>query len=285
MNKKNVFLDILNIIWPVALYLLIKAFFVTAVTTFISYAKNARLIIGNLDFSTLASSADVSEMLRVLSYYTTIIVTLVCIPVFYVIYKRDKMRRNENGKKVRLSQNAVGLIVLLGVSLNVSLNNLIYLSGIAFDSEAFNETTASLYSSGLIWELLGAVILAPVAEELIFRGVLYARLKKVFPPIVSAVISGLVFGAIHGNIVQFIYAGIIGIIFAVLVEKYKTIKVSILAHATANFVSIISVESTMFDFMYKNNATYVAITIASCCVAAFIIGNLSQSEKSSRSGF
>ena len=68
-------------------------------------------------------------------------------------------------------------------------------------------------------------IIAPAAEEMIFRWLIYLRLRDWLKMPVAAVISGLIFGIYHGNIVQGIYASILGTAFAWILEmewKYFT---------------------------------------------------------------
>ena len=68
-------------------------------------------------------------------------------------------------------------------------------------------------------------IVAPAAEEMIFRWLIYLRLRDWLKMPVAAVISGLIFGIYHGNIVQGIYASILGTAFAYILEMSGNIYV------------------------------------------------------------
>ncbi len=52
---------------------------------------------------------------------------------------------------------------------------------------------------------------APLGEEIVFRGVVYGQLRKVLKVPYAVVLSGLAFGLFHGNLVQAVYATVIGI--------------------------------------------------------------------------
>ncbi|MBO5072845.1 MAG: CPBP family intramembrane metalloprotease [Eubacterium sp.] len=77
-------------------------------------------------------------------------------------------------------------------------------------------------------------LLGPLAEEVLFRGMIYAKLRRGFSMWPAAIISGLLFGAYHMNWVQGIYATIIGVVLAYIYEKTQTIWGSCLLHVAFN---------------------------------------------------
>lgn len=82
-----------------------------------------------------------------------------------------------------------------------------------------SEGTAALFS-GALWQqffLMG--IAAPLSEELLFRGILFERLRMALPFFWAALGSAAFFGLVHGNWAQGIYAALMGLILAWLYEK------------------------------------------------------------------
>ena len=77
-------------------------------------------------------------------------------------------------------------------------------------------------------------ILAPLGEEIVFRGVVYGQLRKVLKVPYAVVLSGLAFGLFHGNLVQAVYATVIGCLLALVYEWYGTIAAPMLFHSVAN---------------------------------------------------
>jgi hypothetical protein len=75
-------------------------------------------------------------------------------------------------------------------------------------------------------------------EEFVFRGIFYHSYRK-SGILGAALLSGVLFGMLHLNINQFIYAFFIGIIFALLVEATGSMFSSMLAHFAINTYSII----------------------------------------------
>lgn len=91
----------------------------------------------------------------------------------------------------------------------------------------------------LVGAFISTVIISPICEELIFRGVFMNRLRLITPVIFSLLASSLLFGALHsfGSIIS---AFVFGICMAILYLKTDNICVPILAHFLNNlFAEII----------------------------------------------
>lgn len=82
--------------------------------------------------------------------------------------------------------------------------------------------------------ILMVVVIGPIAEELLFRGVIYGGLRRGFTVTQAAVISAAVFGIYHKNIVQGIYAALFGLLLAYVFEKTQTIWGSTIVHMMFN---------------------------------------------------
>ena len=63
----------------------------------------------------------------------------------------------------------------------------------------------------------------PLSEELLFRGILFERLRMALPFFWAALGSAAFFGLVHGNWAQGIYATLMGLILAWLYEKKEPI--------------------------------------------------------------
>ena len=83
--------------------------------------------------------------------------------------------------------------------------------------------------------LLFTVICAPIYEEWIFRKLLIDRTIK-YGEGVSVILSGLMFGLLHGNLSQFVYAFSLGIFFAFIYVKTGKVHYSIVLHMAINFM-------------------------------------------------
>jgi len=97
-----------------------------------------------------------------------------------------------------------------------------------------NDPAAALLVSMDPWAvLLCTVILAPIAEELFFRKALIDRLSA-YHPMDAILYSALLFGLIHGNLTQFLYAFPIGVLLGIIYWRTKNIRYTILLHMGMN---------------------------------------------------
>ncbi len=75
--------------------------------------------------------------------------------------------------------------------------------------------------------------------QILFRGIVFRSMQKVFPVWISVILSAAMFGAYHMNIVQAVYATFMGIIAAIIYDKTNHLIYPILVHAANNFVGVI----------------------------------------------
>lgn len=126
------------------------------------------------------------------------------------------------------------LTVLLALSASIGLNALLTLTGFADSSQAYQRVADRQYGVTFAVGLVLYGLISPFAEEVVFRGVIYNRLRRLYNPAVGIVASGILFGAFHGNLVQGVYGGCLGMLMAYLYEKSGRLWISFLFHAAAN---------------------------------------------------
>lgn len=85
--------------------------------------------------------------------------------------------------------------------------------------------------------LLIVAVWAPLAEELVFRAMLFRTLRKGFSFWAAAVISGVVFGVYHMNLVQGVYASLLGFLLAWFYEKTNSLLGCYLFHFLFNLLN------------------------------------------------
>ena len=91
-------------------------------------------------------------------------------------------------------------------------------------------------ASGSTWEAaIAFIILAPVFEELLFRKVIVDKVLS-FGEWPAIIFSGITFGLFHGNLTQFFYAALLGMVLAYIYIRTGNILYTILIHACINFL-------------------------------------------------
>jgi hypothetical protein len=106
-------------------------------------------------------------------------------------------------------------------------------------SEGYQEVNDAIQADTLLMQLLAAVVVGPILEELLMRGLLYGRLKDLMPAKAAIVCSAVAFGIIHGNLVQGIHGFVVGLFLAWLMERFDNLWVPILAHMAANMATLL----------------------------------------------
>lgn len=124
--------------------------------------------------------------------------------------------------------------VVLACSISLGLNALLTLTGFADSSQTYREVADRQYGVAFAVGLVLYGLLSPLAEEVVFRGVIYNRLRRLYNPAVGIVASGILFGAFHGNLVQGVYGACLGMLMAYLYERSGRFLIPLLFHAVAN---------------------------------------------------
>ena len=101
--------------------------------------------------------------------------------------------------------------------------------------EALQKTDLRLEEKVLMGVL--AVFLAPLAEEMIFRGILYPTIKQAGFPRTALWVTSLLFGAIHLNLIAFVPLTLFSLLLIWIYEKTGSLWASITAHSLFNFTS------------------------------------------------
>lgn len=202
-------------------------------------------------------------------------VTVLCtIPFFLWMFCRDKKYELQLGIPQVPKANAGRYIwiVLLGIVSNLAFNNILLLSNLAAFSEGYQEASQTLYAESLAMQLIGLGIITPIGEELMFRGLIYRRVRCMIGPKNAIIVSSLVFGMYHGNLVQGIYGFFLGLLMAWLYEKYGSILAPMLLHVCANMVSIVATKLQVFDWIFQSFPRIIVTTVAcAACGAAVYV--------------
>ena len=221
----------------------------------------------------------------------------VTIPFIARYYQKDKKEPTvfwehmelEFEKKTTARKVGNGILMFLaGAAAGMMLNNLLMLTGLEEISQGYQEVNTNFFAGGILFELLGACLLTPFLEELLYRSVVYGRLcdmmildnEKKTPQgqkrernsrILAMVISALLFGVLHMNLVQFIYAGVLGILLAWFMEKSGHFYGAFLAHMGANLMAVLRVETKIFSWMETPKPAFYGATAVLAILTVVLI--------------
>lgn len=108
-------------------------------------------------------------------------------------------------------------------------------AGLPTDQQEMVELVRNADSRGLLLLIaLLAVVIAPVAEELVFRAGLFRYLRTRAPRTLALAAPSLLFAALHGNVVAFAPLAVFGVLLSLAYEQSGRLLVPIVAHALFN---------------------------------------------------
>lgn len=101
-------------------------------------------------------------------------------------------------------------------------------------TDQYTELMEQLIGGNIWLSLLVTVILAPLAEELLFRGVTMKMAQKIMPFMAANILQAVLFGIYHMNWIQGVYAFVLGLLLGFTAEYFHSVWASILLHAFVN---------------------------------------------------
>ena len=131
---------------------------------------------------------------------------------------------------------SVGIVIGLTFTINAGMTIANWLFPDVMDSYKELMEASGLVDNVLITVVYG-ILLGPVLEELALRGLTFGYLEKSnIKPFLMILISGILFGAMHLNLVQGIYASVLGFFLGYLRYKYRSISITIVTHILFNLM-------------------------------------------------
>lgn len=135
---------------------------------------------------------------------------------------------------------ALPVLALTSAAWNLLLRGL----GLPDDPQDLLAVFGSVHSTPLLAGMLFvACVLAPLNEELLFRGAIFRFCRQRFGRAPALLVSGILFGALHGNWASFVPLAVLGAALALAYERTGDIRVSIIAHGLFNLNTLLVVLS------------------------------------------
>lgn len=175
------------------------------------------------------------------------IILIIFLPIFLILFNKYK-------SNTKLYLNKVILCIILGISLSLTFN--IYLNLI----NIYNISKLPIYV-----QIISSGIIGPILEELLFRGIIYNKLKEFNNTTKAMIISTIIFSLFHSTLVDIIYALFIGYLLVYIYEKYKSIKYPIIIHISAN-ISVI-----LISLILSLNLFILNIILFILCIIVLLI--------------
>lgn len=175
--------------------------------------------------------------------YVLLIINVAVIGLVWLIAKCKKEKIKEKIELNKINGALIGLGVFMAIGIYVFDTGLVEILG---RTNGFRNAYIQLENAfkftdhtPFIVNILIIGIIAPFAEELLFRGVIYQALKKYFHIGIAIGIQAVLFGLVHINSVQVVYATLMGILCGYMVYKTKSLWSGVVIHIANNTISCI----------------------------------------------
>lgn len=195
----------------------------------------------------------------------SIIFSVFCIALFAIWYYRSCGGNLKiNIKKSFHPYEILGIVLLIP---GAQFMSSIVTSMIAvFFPNWFEDYMELIESAGLSGDvplimMIYAVLLAPIGEELIFRGVTLRIARRAFPFWIANIIQALLFGIFHMNPLQGCYTFLLGLFMGYICEKGGTLYHAILFHFLFNLWGTTASEWLMVEDVLLQGLIIIAGTI------------------------
>lgn len=156
--------------------------------------------------------------------------------IFGLWYKFGFVKKNKIPVKQVYTIRNVICFAALGLGFQFCISYMLELVNILFPAvmKSYMELVESMNIGNSWLTLVVTVCLAPIGEELIFRGVIMGYGKRVMPFLWANLIQAVLFGLYHMNLVQGAYAVVLGLVLGYLVKKCDSLLASIAVHFVVN---------------------------------------------------
>lgn len=200
------------------------------------------LLILSFSFYYVNSGYDInflSSYISDIQIYLVVILGLIFIPLLLFKYKKFKIKE----KKISKFYLYICFVYLLSVSYNI----LAYY----FDKHVL---LSGLYGNdiNIFVSIVSTVLIGPIIEELLFRGIIYNNLKEKYDIKKSMFITTVLFSLCHFTFVQIVYTLIFGYLLVYIYEKYQNIKYPIILHMVSNLVTTLISLFVIKDYLIIN---------------------------------
>ena len=205
----------------------------------------------------------ISSNINAIQFFKVFLFILVIYSISFL--KKKSLLEKIDIKKINIKDIFVAFHIFL--ALNFIMNVFLSLNIFSNLREAHESTVVvnSLLNGESFWLILLSVgILGPIAEEILFRGLILNKLLTSMNIKKAILIQAILFGIAHEDSFQMIYAFIFALFYGIVSYSFKSIVPAIIMHMYSNSITIINlfVNNPKFNlFVFFIYIIAIALTI------------------------
>jgi len=176
-----------------------------------------------------------------------IVEALLLIPAIVgILYKRNKDESLADRLAFhKMKPKAIFATLLCGIVI-IPIGTLANAVSLLFTENTVTESSSLYLDQSVMTALLFVAVVGPFVEEFVFRSVIYKGYRKAGGRIGAVVLSALLFGLMHMNLNQLVYAFVVGILLALVVEAADSVWASVICHFVFNAENVVVMFLTKF---------------------------------------
>lgn len=197
---------------------------------------------------------------------------LIALPLSYLIVKNEKPLPAAESIKYTPLQLLQISVTTLGISYGLNYFTSILQTLFPFLQDNYESAMDTMYDSSMLLTFFFVVVMAPIMEEIVFRGIILSRLRG-FGDKFAVVACGIFFGLWHCMFTQFFYAAAIGMVLAYVTLRTGNLKLAMFLHFLNNGISFaVSIAGEyLSDGAYEAFAMVLGFFIIGCLLSAIIL--------------
>lgn len=171
---------------------------------------------------------DLIYILSSFSYTNIVALYMVRIVCFYfMVWILTDKAFIDNIKTLKLDELACSIVIGFGATMISLLSILILKPSLGYN-----------VSNDIPYKFLVLLLIGPIYEELYYRGLIMTLTKKLVSPNLAVILSSLLFGLLHGDLIQKFYAFILGIFLGKIYQYTNNLVYCIITHIAVNFLGL-----------------------------------------------
>ncbi|SFU59874.1 hypothetical protein SAMN04487886_107012 [Clostridium sp. DSM 8431] len=258
---------LLRVIFTVLIYIIIQTG-VQIVSVFIAYFQNVSVDV-NLTESIISSVVKMKESKYLISFISIIFTSIVYYFKFF-LKKNSEEAIDIKLKKISICQFIESIFI--GISITCLLY--IFMTNCLINEESVNPhlVLTNFSMLNIIFYVFIGGILVPIFEEILYRGIVFEHLKKLFNIKLVIVLQAVIFAITHNNKAQVIYTLILGLILGVVYCINENIINCCIIHIIFNVLG-------MYVLPYVNWTNKTMYGIIGASIVVLFIGVLCMVKK------
>ena len=223
---------ILSVLLQAILYIPVYIYYITY--------SNIKGAANNEDMLSIIENMLKSIVNMDLIVYSTVAWGICGIFVFYLWYKRVTSTTPKVSFKRDISAYTIFGILLIALGSQLFVNYICNILSTVFTDEfnyfanLFDTSTLSVLATYIL--LFYGIFIAPIHEEILFRGVIFHYMQKGCPFLIANILQAALFGLLHMNIVQGTYAFLIGLLLGYIYKRSRNLTATIIIHLVFNII-------------------------------------------------